>query len=1175
MVGRAERHMPRLTDLLRGYAPFEEVVAAAAAAAGGAPAATSAPSLEVAVPTFAQAYVIAGLLGRLPWQGRPILVVAPNQEAAADLEHELALYCPERPVTYLPPRGVWYGSEGEVQPRVAGRRARAVAALDTGLLAGRPAPVVVVEAATLMEGAVVPASPPLTLRTGSQYDFEVLPRKLVALGYVRVDQVEDAGDFSVRGGLIDVFPTTEAHPVRLEFWGDEVESLRSFSVYSQRSLGPLEEVTIYAAAEEFDVRPRTIASLLRKDTHIVRTDPARATARVEAFQSDLADVIGDAFAEGAYSAWEDVEKDFDRFPAITLSSLGLVAAREGVGESGAAPGAAAARGPAPGGAVGSGPAAGFVIRATSGEMPITNLSEAEGAIQRLVDDGYRVVIAFEQRAEAERAGYVLRRVTGHLAAGGEIAPGPGVSFLPVPHRRHFVIADLKLALLTDALIFPRRHKGVAARRPLAGIELSSFRDLRKGDYVVHEDHGVGRFEGISTKTVAGVTRDYLDLAYRDRDMLYIPHDQISKVMRYVGAGGAAPSLSKLGGKAWEHVKSRVRRAARQVAGELLHLYALRQATKGYRFSEDGEWQVRFEKAFPYEETEDQQRAIDTVKDDMESEQPMDRLLCGDVGYGKTEVALRAAFKATLDGKQVMVLVPTTILAQQHYGTFRERFADFPVKVEMVSRFRSAAEQKRILKDFAGGKVDVLIGTHRLLSQDVVPKDLGLVIVDEEQRFGVAQKEALRRLKVRVDVLTLTATPIPRTLQMSLSGVRDITIIETPPRDRHPIQTYVGLYDEGMVKRAIEREVDRGGQVYYLHNRVETIDKVALRLREAMPRVRFAVGHGQMAEQELERVMLEFLRSDSDVLVTTTIIESGLDIPNANTLIVERADLLGLAQLYQIRGRIGRSARVAHAFLFHPDEAVLTEEAVARLSTLADYTELGSGFKIAMRDLEIRGAGELLGEEQSGHIAAVGFEMYLSMLQEAAAQLQGEPVNMERVPRVEVGIDAHVPAAFIGYEAARVDLHRRIASAATLEELADLRAELTDRFGEIPEPVDNLIFLGEVRVTLQNLGADGLSVKQSRLLITGLLLPPGSRERLRDRDRRYVYHPLQGQLSLGLRGDERGLRRAVREVLDDILGLFDGEAPGAATPREAVPQATVPQTVPREAAPPAANPQMAK
>ncbi len=1143
--------MLRLIDYLSGYPPFDRLVVEAAvvgeaappveavpsagsqrvavampsaaveaASPTGAAQAASGPAVAVACPSHIHAYLAAGLLHHRPWSDNTVLVIAPSQDAALEIEHELGLYCPERPVVYLPPRGVWYGSEGEVKPRVAGRRARAVGALSPEVAREQGQPVLVVEAATLMEGVVMPVGPPLSVSAGAHLDFEGFTRSLAALGYVRVDQVEDAGDLSVRGGIIDVFPTTERYPVRIEFWGDEVESLRSFSVYSQRSLGPLERVRLYAAAEQPGSAPVGVASLLPRGTHVVQTDPARARAAVEGFQSDLADVLGDRAGEGSYVAWPEIEKALAAFSPVILDSLGSSGQEKGPGSSGE--GEEADGRPA--------------FRATSGDLPVTNLPEAEEAIRRLVEDGYRVVIAFEQRAEAERAGYMLRRVTGSVGSAGDVGHGPGVTFLPVSHRRHFVLPDLKLALLTDAVIFPRRHKAVGVRRPLAGLELSTFRDLRKGDYVVHEDHGVGRFEGISTKTVAGITRDYLDLAYRDGDMLYIPHDQIAKVMRYVGAGGTPPGLAKLGGRSWEHVKSRVRRAARQVAGELLHLYALRQATTGHPFSEDGEWQARFEKAFPYEETEDQQQAIDAVKDDMESAQPMDRLLCGDVGYGKTEVALRAAFKATLDGKQVMLLVPTTILAQQHYGTFRERFADFPVKVEMLSRFRSAAEQKRILKDFSAGRIDVLIGTHRLLSQDVTPKDLGLVIVDEEQRFGVAQKEALRRLKVRVDVLTLTATPIPRTLQMSLSGVRDITVIETPPRDRHPIQTYVGLYDEGMVKRAIEREIDRGGQVYYLHNRVETIDKTAALLRGVVPRARLAVAHGQMPEQELERVMLEFLRGDSDALVTTTIIESGLDIPNANTLIVERADLLGLAQLYQIRGRIGRSARVAHAFLFHPDEAVLTAEAVARLSTLADYTELGSGFKIAMRDLEIRGAGELLGEEQSGHIAAVGFEMYLSMLQQAAAELQGQKVSTEKLPRVEVGIDAHVPAAFIGYEAARVDLHRRIASAGTRNDLEELRFELKDRFGDIPEPVDNLIFLGEVRATLQELGADSLSVRQGRLLVTGLALPPGSRERLRARDRRYVYAAVQGQLSLGIRGDERGPRDTVRQVLDDILAL---------------------------------------
>jgi transcription-repair coupling factor (superfamily II helicase) len=790
-------------------------------------------------------------------------------------------------------------------------------------------------------------------------------------------------------------------------------------------------------------------------------------------------------------------------------------------------------------------AATFVVHATSGELPVTNLPDAERQLERLVDDGYRVVVAFEHRAEADRAGYILKRVSGRVAGGEEIAPTPGITFLAVPHRRHVILPDIKLAVLTEAQLFPKRRKASAERRLVIGGELSSFRDLRKGDFVVHEDHGVGRFEGMSTKTVVGVTRDYLDIAFKGSDMLYIPHDQIEKVSRYVGPGGTPPALSKLGGKAWDQVKSRARRAVRELAGELLQLYATRQTIEGHAFPEDGEWQRRFEMAFPYDETADQLRAIDAVKDDMESSSPMDRLICGDVGYGKTEVALRAAFKSVMDGRQSLVLVPTTILAQQHYGTFRERFAEFPVKVEMISRFRSAKEQRHILKEFSEGRVDVLIGTHRLLSTDVRPKELGLVIVDEEQRFGVAQKEALRRMKLKVDVLTLSATPIPRTLQMSFAGVRDISVIETPPRDRHPIQTYVGLYDEGMAKRAVEREIGRGGQVFYLHNRVETIDRTAVRLGELMSTVRFGVAHGQMDEQQLERVMLDFLRGDYDVLVTTTIIESGLDIPNANTLIVERADLLGLSQLYQIRGRIGRSSRVAHAFLFHPDEAVLTEEAMARLSTLADYTELGSGFKIAMRDLEIRGAGNLLGDEQSGHIAAVGFEMYLSMLGETVAMLQGQEPAAERDPRVEVGVSAYVPSDFIAYEAAKVDLHRRIAGAATREALVELREELRDRFGEVPEPVDNLIFLGEVRVVLQQVGADSLAVRQQKLTVTGLQLPPGSREALRQRDPRYVYAPVTGVLSLAFRSGGVEVRPVVEQVLDDILRLWLGAVVGAA------------------------------
>jgi len=1094
----------------------------------------------------------AGVLASPPWESGGVLVVAANPDAAEDLARELKLFLPARRIFHLPPRGIWYGPEGEVPPRVAGRRARAIEGLASGA-------VVVVEPGTLMEAVLVERRKALRFAVGAELPFDELTSALVDLGYERVDQVEDPGEFSVRGGILDLFPSTEADPVRVEFWGDEVESLRAFSAYTQRSLETREAVTLYPAAEDHEAPYVGVLELLPEDARVIRVDPGRAVGRIEQFGADLGDVFQDHVDEERYLEWEKVAAKLEAFVSLTLErgtpreddEPGVPEAEPA--DAAAEPSAAAASSAAPaepvtapaeGGSAGGGVVS-LEVSARSGELSATNLPEAERELERLSKDGYRVVVAFTQRAEAERAGYILTRVGGRTAGPSEIPPDPGLTFLNAAHQRPFLLPGARLALVTEGQIFPRRRKAAKERRLVIGAELSSFRDLRKSDYVVHEDHGVGRFDGISTKTVSGVTRDYLDLAFKGGDMLYIPHDQIEKVSRYVGAGGGEPSLSKLGGRAWDQVKSRARKAVREMAGELLQLYAQRQTVTGHAFTEDGEWQRRFEMSFPYQETADQQRAIDAVKDDLEAPRPMDRLICGDVGYGKTEVALRGAFKVVMDGKQVMVLVPTTILAQQHYGTFRERFAQFPVTVEMISRFRSPKDQKRIIKDFAEGRVDVLIGTHRLLSQDVKPKDLGLVILDEEQRFGVSQKELLRRLKLKVDVLTMSATPIPRTLQMSLAGVRDVSVIETPPRDRHPIQTYVGFYDEGMVKRAIEREIDRGGQVFYLHNRVETIDGAALRLRELLPHSRFGVAHGQMGEHELETVMTAFLRGDYDVLVTTTIIESGLDIPNANTLVVERADLLGLAQLYQLRGRIGRSSRVAHAFLFHPDEAALTEEAMARLATLADYTELGAGFKIAMRDLEIRGAGNLLGDEQSGHIAAVGFEMYLSMLNETVEALQGREPAEEKIPRVDVGVSAYVPREYIGYEAARVDLHRRIAAAESGAELQSLREELADRFGEVPEPVDNLIFLGEVRTALQELKADSLSVRQQKLTVTGLRLPSGSREALGKVDRRYVYAPATGVLSFGLRGEKTPLRQVVDQILGDILSLCSERVQGAA------------------------------
>jgi transcription-repair coupling factor (superfamily II helicase) len=660
--------------------------------------------------------------------------------------------------------------------------------------------------------------------------------------------------------------------------------------------------------------------------------------------------------------------------------------------------------------------------------------------------------------------------------------------------------------------------------------------LRTGDIVVHEDHGIARFAGFDTKTVANVTRDYLYLEYAGSDRVFVPVDQLAKISRYVGAGGAHPPLSKLGGTRWDNLKARARKAAQELAGELLNLYAERKRREGHAFPPDTDWQRDFEDAFPYTETPDQRDAIDFVKADMEAPRPMDRLICGDVGYGKTEVALRAAFKAVQDGKQVMLLVPTTILAQQHFGTFSERLKDYPITIEHVSRFRPAAEQREAVKHFSQGKVDILIGTHRLLSRDVRAKDLGLLIVDEEQRFGVKQKELLRQLKLKVDVISMSATPIPRTLQMSLAGVRDISVIETPPEGRRPVKTYVGEYDEELVKQALQREHARHGQAFFLHNRVETIDETAERLRGLCPQLSFEVAHGQMDERRLETRMLSFLRGDADVLICTSIIESGIDIPQANTLIVERADTFGLAQLYQIRGRVGRSRERAYAYLLYPSAAALTTDAAQRLSALSDYTELGAGFKIAMRDLEIRGAGNLLGDEQSGHVAALGFELYMQMLDEAvAASTDGAEPEWEPV-RLDVNVDAYVPADYVPYEQAKVDVHRRIAGARELADLALLKDELEDRFGEPPEPLRNLIALQQARIKLGQAGARTVTFRGGRLAVAPVDLDSVRAKRIHQEIPEALYESGRSQLSVRVPDDPHQRFPAVVKAADVLLAV---------------------------------------
>jgi transcription-repair coupling factor (superfamily II helicase) len=1011
---------------------------------------------------------------------RPLVLLAPEDADARDAAEGAAWFLAEDRVALLPSRGVHWGSGLDPAPHLVGERARALDVLAAGGL-------VCASAAALAE-PIPPArarAEPIKIRPGEEISLEQLAESLALAGYERVERADERGQFAVRGGLVDVFPTTGREPLRVEFWGDEIEQMRAFSPFTQRALHPVESAVVYPAAER---RLDLLETTLSDDESIaIPTDLVLPVP-------EGPDLVWQA--DEVRTVWE--EEGLHPVPFKRAALLD----------------------PLPAGQP-------FAFEAQRPALVARGLAEAENELAAFVRAGQRVVVAFPHLGEALRQQNLLRRIDARIVETGEELPGEAeLLFAVSPARRGFVWRELGLVLLPDTQVFRKR---AARERRVGGRALQSFADLRTGDYVVHEDHGVGKLLGFETKEVADVTRDYLFLAFRGDDRLYVPHEQIGKVSRYIGVDGSAPALSKLGGKAWENLKNRARESVRELAGELLALYAQRQQALGVSFDLRHEWLERLETEFPYRETPDQQAAIEAVKEDLEAPRPMDRLVCGDVGFGKTEVAIRAAFAVAVNGKQTLMLAPTTILAEQHWHTFRARYRDFPVRVEMVSRFRPPREVKQVLSDFQAGKVDVLIGTHRILSRDVIPKELGLVILDEEQRFGVAQKELLRSLRLEVDVLTLSATPIPRTLHMSLSGLRDISIIETPPEGRRPIRTTVGEFDEELVKLALEREVERGGQCFYLHNRVETIDEAAEKLRQLSPNLRFLVAHGQMRERELEEKMHAFLRGDADALVSTTIIESGLDIPQANTLVVERADQLGLAQLYQIRGRVGRSDVTAHAYLFYPDTSELTPEARARLATLADHTELGAGFAIAMRDLEIRGAGNLLGDEQSGHVAALGFELYVELLAEAVAELSGERRIAVRPVRVDARVDAYVPADYIASEALKIDLHRRLALTDDEDELRELQAATEDRFGPLPEPVENLFLIQEAKLKLARAGADYFVFRGGKASVGQMVLGSAELRDLRRRVDTAVYTTANREVSLR----EEGFPQALR-LVDAIL-----------------------------------------
>ena len=1064
---------------------------------------------DLSAPAAVQPFAIASLAAA----GHPVLAVTATERESQDLATALRSLLPAETVVDFP---AWETLPHErLSPRAdtVGRRLAVLRRLrhpspDDPTIG--PVSVVVAPVRSVLQ----PQAPglgdllPVTLQAGDDADFDGVIRSLSEIAYTRVDMVERRGEFAVRGGILDVFPPTEDHPVRIEFWGDTVEEVRFFAVADQRSLEvatyglwapPCRELLLTEEVREraraLSLRHPELAEMLDKladgtpvegmealapvlvdglvllveelppGTHLVVCDPERVRARASDLVSTSQEFLAASWAAAAGGGRAPID-----LGAAAYQSIADVRARAleiGVPWWTVSP---------------------FAADAELAEQAVTSTAhEAQsyrGDVKRAFDDvrawlqrDWRVVLVTEGHGSAHRMVEVLRGedIAARLDESLDGVIEPAVVHVTTGGLdAGFTSEALRLAVLTESDLTGTRSSTRDMRRmPSKRRGTIDPLTLKAGDVVVHEQHGVGRYVDLVQRTVAGATREYLVIEYapskrgQPGDRLYVPTDSLDQVTKYVG--GEAPSLDKMGGGDWAKRKGRARKAVREIAAELIRLYAARMSAPGYAFAADTPWQRELEDAFAYVETPDQLAAIDEVKADMQAPHPMDRVICGDVGYGKTEIAVRAAFKAVMDGKQAAVLVPTTLLAQQHFTTFTERFASFPVTVRGLSRFQTDGERREILAGLADGTVDVVIGTHRLLQPETSFHDLGLVVVDEEQRFGVEHKEFLKRLRTSVDVLTMSATPIPRTLEMSITGIREMSVIQTPPEERHPVLTFVGAYDERQISAAIRRELLREGQVFYIHNRVESIDRAASRLRDLVPEARIEVAHGQMHEHQLERVMLGFWEREFDVLVCTTIVENGLDISNANTLVIERGDLLGLSQLHQLRGRVGRGRERAYAYVLYPPERPLTEEAHDRLATIAQHADLGAGMQVAMKDLEIRGAGNLLGGEQSGHIAAVGFDLYMRLVGEAVAEFKGERVDEVSDVRVELPVDAHLPHDYIPGERLRLDAYRRLASAQTDAEVEGVRAELRDRYGELPLPVENLLAVAAFRAFARGFG----------------------------------------------------------------------------------------------------------
>jgi transcription-repair coupling factor (superfamily II helicase) len=1078
------------------------------------------PDARLAVVEVARPIAIAALAGLS--SRRPLVVACPTGTMAAQLADDLEQFLPPRQVATFP---AWETLPFErVSPSVEtmGRRLELLWRIRDPETC--PAVIVTGVRALLQRlGPGATAIEPIAVRPGDVVDPDELSRRLVEFGYRREELVEHRGEFARRGAIVDVFPATADGPIRIDLWGDEVDRLTTFGVNDQRSTGDLDEVLIFPARELVptdEVRARAaklvalepwgreqwerlaegvlfdgmeswlpwlvgdgaggdgapvelLTDVLPHSAKVVLVEPRRMRDRATDLLAEEDDL-----AQALASTWG--RDPTVRFPRLHAEPDRLLADRHGgiwaIDTSPESPDTPVVRASGWGPVVGDG--AGLVTR-----------------LRELLAGGYRVVVAADGEGSAERLATMFRDqgldLPVHAPGTGDVArPGGHVVVAPLHHGVTLPAARLTVVAESDVTGRRRAHRRPRSRR----TGLTTFEDLKPGMYVVHVQHGVGRYEGMVKRSIGGVERDYLLIAYKGNDRLYVPSDQIDVLRQYVG--GETPTLHRLGGADFAKAKSRVRSAVREVAQELVLLYQRRVNAEGFSFGSDTPWQAEMEDSFPYVETPDQRTAIVDVKADMERPYPMDRLLCGDVGFGKTEVAIRAAFKAIQDGKQVAVLVPTTLLATQHGNTFADRFAGYPIRVETLSRFLTPAQARDVINGLASGAVDCVIGTHRLLSEGIRFKDLGLLVIDEEQRFGVQHKEAIKHLKTNVDVLTLTATPIPRTLEMSLVGIRDLSFLQTPPADRQPILTYVGGYDERVAVEAIRRELLREGQVFWIHNRVRSIEFEAARLRELVPEARIAVAHGQMDESRLEQVVIDFWDGLYDVLVCTTIIESGIDMPTVNTLVVERADLLGLGQLHQLRGRVGRSGQRAYAYLFHPDDVVLTEEAYERLRTIGEATELGSGFKIAMRDLEIRGAGNLLGEAQSGHIAAVGYDLYCQMVTEAVAEMKGEPVRPPAEIKLDVPTDAYLPTDYVAKEELRLEAYRRLAAVVTAAEVADIRAEWQDRYGPLPAPAEALLTVGSLRAECHRLGLTDVTIAAGQARLGPIELKLSQSTRLR-------------------------------------------------------------------------------